>query len=69
MPEMEIILTKHAKEKMVVHGITKEQIKLALGRGAKSKQTEGSLASFMYLKIAYKKIGEDTYKIKTVFID
>lgn len=66
---MGIILTKHAKEKMVVHGVTKEQIKMAIERGAKSKQTEGYLVSFMYLKVAYKKLGENCYKIKTVFID
>ena len=68
MPEIGIVLTKHAKEKMVIHGITKEQIKVAIECGARSKQTEGYLASFTYLKVAYKKIGENCYKIKTVFI-
>lgn len=65
---IEIIISKHAKEKMVIHGITKEQIKVAIERGAKIKQTEGYLASYTYLKVAYKKIGENTYKIKTVFV-
>ncbi len=68
MPSIEVILTKHTKEKMVLLGITKEQVKVALERGAKTKQTEGYLASFTYLKVAYKKIGENCYKVKTVFI-
>lgn len=69
MPDVELRITKHAKEKMAIHGITKEQIKIAIARGAKVKQTEGYLASFTYIKVAYRKIGPNTYKIKTVFVD
>ena len=67
---MEIVLkiTRHAKEKMILLGITKEQIKRAIQCGAKIKQTEGCLASYAYLKVAYKQIGENCYKIKTVFV-
>lgn len=59
----ELIITKHAKERMIQYGITKEQIKMAIERGAKIRQTEGYLASFTYIKVAYKKVGEETYKI------
>lgn len=69
MSEIEIILTKHAKEKMVIHGISKEQVKIVIERGAKSKQTEGYLASFTYIKVAYKIVAENCYKVKTVFIE
>lgn len=68
MTTIVIILTKHAKEKMVMLGISKEQIKIAIERGSKVNQTDGFLASYGYLKVAYKKIGENYYKIKTVFI-
>lgn len=68
MPEIILLLTKHAKEKMAVHGITKEQVKQAIERGATVKQTEGYLASYTYLKVAYKNVGGSMYKIKTVFI-
>lgn len=68
MPEVRIIITKHAKEKMVICGITKEQIKIALMQGARSPQTDGYLASYGYIKIAYKKI-DGLYKIKTVFVE
>ena len=65
---IELIITKHAKERMIQHSITKEQVKMAIERGAKVKQTEGYLASFTYIKVAYKKISDETYKIKTVFV-
>ncbi|MBI2079734.1 hypothetical protein HYT84_03145 [Candidatus Micrarchaeota archaeon] len=65
---MNIILTKHAKEKMVICGISKEQIIRTIQQGAKVKQTDGYLASHAYIKVAYKQLGEEYYKIKTVFI-
>ena len=65
---IELIITKHAKERMIQYGITKEQVRMAIERGAKIQQTEGYLASFTYIKVAYKKIGENMYKIKTVFM-
>ena len=68
MPEIVLLLTKHAKEKMAVHGITKEQVKQVIGRGATVKQTDGLLASYTYLKVAYKKVADGVYKIKTVFV-
>jgi len=68
MEEITIVLTRHAKEKMVTLGITKEQIKRAIQQGATTKQTDGYLASYTYLKVAYKETRENSYKIKTVFI-
>ena len=68
MPEIISVLTKHAKERMVINGISKEQIKIAIQHGAKVKQTAGFLASFTYIKVAYKEIGDKVYKVKTVFI-
>lgn len=65
---MIIILTMHAKEKMAKNAITKEMIKMAIQGGAKQRQTDSYLVSYTYFKVAYKKIGEDTYKIKTVYI-
>lgn len=68
MSEPVLLFTKHSKEKIILHGITKEQVKIAIERGAKVRQTNGFLASYAYIKVAYKKVGESTYKIKTVFI-
>ncbi len=61
-------ITQHAKEKMILLGISKEQVKKAIQCGAKIKQTDGHLASYAYLKVAYRQIGENYYKIKTVFV-
>lgn len=69
MTEIQLVLTKHAKEKMAMLGITKEQVKIAIQQGAKIKQAEGHLASCGYVKVAYKKLGEGIYKIKTVFVE
>ena len=69
MPEIELRITKHAKEKMVIHCITRKQIKIAIKRGARVKQTEEYMASYTYIKVAYRKIEPNMYKIKTVFVD
>ncbi len=66
--EIRLKITKHAKERTALHGITLEQIKRAIQQGAKTRQTEGYLASYTYLKVAYREISENYYKIKTVFI-
>ncbi len=66
--EIRLKVTRHAKERMVVHGISLEQVKRAIQQGAKIRQTEGYLASYAYLKVAYRETSEGYYKIKTVFI-
>jgi hypothetical protein len=60
-------ISKHAKEKMDIEGIAEDRIKTAIKRGSISRQTDGYLALYTYLKVAYKKRG-DVYRIKTVFI-
>ena len=50
-------------------GIDENQIIRAIKHGAKIKQTNGYLSSYTYFKVAYKKIGEDYYKIKTVMAE
>ncbi len=53
---------------MLELGINNNQIKEAIKRGSKFRQTEGLLAEYHWLAVAYKKIGENYYKIKTVMI-
>ena len=64
-----LILTEHAKEKMVLLDIDESDIELAIIRGAKIKQTDGLLACYTYYCVAYKKIREKVYKVKTVYIE
>ncbi len=61
-------ITQHAADKMVIEGITKEQICVALERGAKFKQTEGYICKYSYFSVAYKIVG-NKYRIKTVFVN
>ena len=65
---MIIQISKHAKEKMDIEGIDEEQLRRAIKMGSKSMQTDGYLATYTYIKVAYKKRG-DVYRIKTVFVD
>jgi len=64
----DLLITKHAADKMLIEGISAEQICIALERGSKFKQTEGYLAVYTYFSVAYKIIGNQ-YKIKSVFIN
>ena len=64
---MQIKLTRHAKEQMMNRGITNEQIKIAIQRGATTKQTDGYESHYTYYSVCWKKIGQ-VFKIKTVKI-
>lgn len=64
---MELVITIHAQQRMDQYGITPEQVKTAIKRGAKFPQTEGMVAVFTYLRVAYKVVGEK-YILKTVMI-
>jgi len=65
---MIIILSKHAKEMMVERGITKEQIKIAIQRGSKIKQTGGFKSVYSYIGVCYK-IKGGKYIIKTIIVE
>lgn len=64
---MKLILTYHAKQRMAQHAVSLDQIKTAIKQGSKVHQTDGLLAKFGYLEIAYK-IRNEKYIIKTVKI-
>ena len=64
----ELWITSHAADKMVIEGITAEQICEALERGSRFQQTEGYLSVYGYFSVAWKKV-DNLYKIKTVFIN
>jgi hypothetical protein len=59
------MLTEHAKKRMAQKAITREQIKRAIKQGAVTRQTDGFLASYAYLEVAYVVRG-NKYIIKTV---
>ena len=59
MFNLRIIKTKHATEKAKLGAVTDEQIRIAIKRGSKYKQTDGLLVVYMEYEIAYKIIGND----------
>jgi hypothetical protein len=65
---LKLQITMHAKEKMDIEGIDEDQIKRAIKMGSISRQTDGYLARYMYINVAYRKRG-DVYRIKTVFVE
>jgi hypothetical protein len=66
---MRLLITQHARQQMFERGIDEEQIKIAIQRGAKFRQTDGFLAVYTCIRVAYKKIGDNVYKIKTVMVE
>ncbi|HLC65064.1 MAG TPA: DUF4258 domain-containing protein [Candidatus Nanoarchaeia archaeon] len=64
----DLLVTRHAQEKMNTEGISLAQITEALERGSKFRQTDGFLSVYGYFSVAYKMAGEK-YLIKTVFLN
>ena len=63
-----LFLSKHAKKRMAEKAINKEQIIQAIQRGSKFRQTEGLLVVYRDIEVAYRVLGNNAYKIKTVKI-
>jgi len=57
--------SKHARERMVERGISKNEISKAIQKGKKRTQNGKIIASYTYFEVVYKKIG-DKYYIITV---
>jgi hypothetical protein len=55
---MRIILTKHARERMISRGISLEEVKNAILRGSKSIQDGKIIATYRYFEVVYKKVDE-----------
>ena len=66
---LKVIYSKHANDKRILYGLTKEQVERAIKRGATAKQTDGYLASYREIKIAYRKPDKEVCYIKTIYID
>lgn len=67
MSDIRLIMTRHAQDMMIERGVDEGQIRTAIQRGAKSKQTDGLVATHGYIQVAYK-IRHGIYIIKTVKI-
>jgi len=65
---LKLIITIHARQQMFDRGIDEEQIKTAIKRGSKIKQTDGFKSVYSYIGGCYK-IRDGKYIIKTVTIE
>ena len=65
---LKLVITIHARQQMFDRGIDEEQIKTAIKRGSKIKQTDGFKSVYSYIGVCYKIRGEK-YIIKTVTIE
>lgn len=66
--DFELVITKHARQQMFDRGIDEDQIRKAITRGSKFKQTDGIKAVFGYVGVAYKVKGNKCI-IKTVTME
>jgi hypothetical protein len=66
---LKLIITKHARDIMFERGIDENQIVRTIQYGARTKQTDGYIAAYTYLRVAFKKLSEEVYKIKTVIVE
>ncbi len=64
---MKVILSKHAIEQARERGISIEQIKKTIQRGAKHLQGNKIISDYTHIKVPYKKLKEDLFVI-TVMI-
>lgn len=62
---MKIILTKHARERMVSRGISLEEVKNAIVKGSKRIQDGKIVSTYRYFEVVYKKV-EETFVVVTV---
>ena len=62
---LDIKYSKHARERMVERGISKNEISNAIQKGQKRAQNGKIITSYTYFEVVYKKIG-DKYYIITV---
>ena len=62
---MEIILTKHARERMIVRGISLEEIKNAILKGSKRIQDGKIIATYRYFEVVYRR-ADDMFVVITV---
>lgn len=68
MTNLRLIITNHARQQMFDRGIDEDQIKTAIKRGSKFRQTDGFKSVYSYIGVCYKIRGKK-FIIKTVTIE
>ena len=65
---MKIVLTKHAQDQMIERGVSRSMVERTIRRGSKTKQTRGLLATYSYVRVAYR-VEDEPYIVKTVMVE
>lgn len=60
---LDIRYSKHARLRMVERGISPEEVRNAVDKGAKRIQGEKIVSTYSYLEVVYKKVGDVVYVI------
>lgn len=60
---LKIKYSKHARLRMVERGISNEEVKNAITKGAKRLQDDKIISSYSYFEVVYRKIGDTVFVI------
>lgn len=66
---MELLMSKHALEQARERGVSINEIKETIQRGAKFPQNGKTIAVYRHIKIAFKKINEFIFVMSEMLID
>lgn len=59
----EVVYSRHARQRMVLRGISRREVEAAIRSGAKSRQEGRVVASYRYFEVAYVVRGERVFVI------
>jgi hypothetical protein len=54
-----VLYSQHAVERMVLRGITRNEVELAIRAGSKSRQGDRVISAYRYFEVVYVVRGED----------
>jgi hypothetical protein len=60
---LKIKYSKHARERMVLRGISEKEVERALIKGSKSIRKRKIVSSYSYFEVVYRKVGDEIYVI------
>ena len=62
-----ILYSRHARQRMILRGISEREVRDALPKGTKRTQDGKIVASYMYFEVVYVLRGENTWVITVQF--
>ena len=62
-----ILYSRHARQRMILHGISEREVNDALRKGTKRTRDGKIVAAYMYFEVVYVARGEDIWVITVQF--